>query len=125
MFFCKDEAAAIFGQLFFFYLMHSLKKYRVIQCSEPLSARHEKPGKESREAWQKKLFLIKFSSLSAPTKVEELTAGSDEKNTAQPRRESNPGSIFVGAEREENLIRSDPDKSEFTNYFSFFWENQI
>ena len=33
---------------------------------------------------------IKFSSLSAPTKIEELTAGSDEKkNTAQPRRESN------------------------------------
>ena len=29
-------------------------------------------------------FLIKFSSLSAPTKIEELTAGSDEKNTAQP-----------------------------------------
>ena len=23
-------------------------------------------------------------------------------------------SIFVGAEREENLIRNDPDKSEFT-----------
>ena len=45
---------------------------------------------------------IKFSSLSAPTKIEELTAGSDEKNTAQPRRESNPirktlGSIPGGA----------------------------
>ena len=61
------------------------------------------------------------------------------KNTAQPRQESNPGSceflgsipggaalyffssdpavsssIFVEAEREENLIRNDPDKSEIT-----------
>ena len=48
---------------------------------------------------------IKFSSISAPTKIEELTAGSDEKTQR----------IFVGAEREENLIRNDPDKSEFTN----------
>ena len=47
---------------------------------------------------------IKSSSLSAATKIEELTAGSDEKHS----------SIFVGAEREENLIRNDPDKSEFT-----------
>ena len=39
--------------------------------------------------------------------------------TAQPRRESNPGSceLFVGAEREE-LIRNDPDKSEFVVFFS-------
>ena len=30
--------------------------------------------------------------------------------------------IFVGAEREENLIRNDPDKSEFTTFiFSFFF----
>ena len=37
--------------------------------------------------------MVKFSSLSAPTKIEELTAGSDKKKkTAQPRRESNPGS---------------------------------
>ena len=43
---------------------------------------------------EKTASMIKFSSLSAPTKIEELTAGSDEKkkNTAQPRRESNPGS---------------------------------
>ena len=52
--------------------------------------------------WQNTIFF-KFSSLSAPTKIEELTAGSDEKN--------------VGAEREENLIRNDPDKSELTNFF--------
>ena len=64
-------------------------------------------------------FLIKFSSLSAPTEIEELTVGSDEKNnTGQPRQESNPGSwlefssdptvsssIFVGAVREDNLIQ--------------------
>ena len=38
-------------------------------------------------------FLYKFSSLSAPTKIEKLTAGSDEKkNTAQPL-----GSIPGGA----------------------------
>ena len=45
-------------------------------------------------------FLIKFSSLSAPTKIEELTAGSDERNTAQPSRKSNRktlGSILGGA----------------------------
>ena len=122
--------------------------------------------------------LIKFSSLSAPTKIEKLTSGSDEKHSAalpgieprvlripfahsnhratKPQRElrvnfrlssscqfffhhevtriarvymgSIPGgaapclfssdpavssSIFVGAEREENLIRNDPNKSEF------------
>ena len=93
-------------------------------------------------------FLIKFSSLSAPTKIEEPTAGSDEKKRKHgaARRESNPGSceflwhalttelrshearpwvrfpaglrrvfssdlavspsIFVRAEREENLINS-------------------
>ena len=28
-------------------------------------------------------------------------------------------SIFVGAEREENLIRNDPDKSEFTKVSCF------
>ena len=78
------------------------------------------------------------SSLSAPTKIEELTAGSDEKKFVAQWLEratrfrkilgSIPGgaalcffssdpavssSIFVGAEREE-LIRNDPDKSEFT-----------
>ena len=37
-------------------------------------------------------FLIKFPSLSAPTKIEELTEPDQTKNTAQPRRESNPGS---------------------------------
>ena len=88
--------------------------------------------------------FIKFSSLSAPTKIEELTAGSDEKtqrspagnrtqglaNSGRTRRpwvrfpaglrcvfSSDPAVssfIFVGAEREENLIRNDPDKSEFT-----------
>ena len=42
-------------------------------------------------AWKQNQKVIN-SSLSAPTKIEELTAGSDEKNTAQPRRESNPGS---------------------------------
>ena len=29
-------------------------------------------------------FLIKYSSLSAPTKIEELTAGSDEKTLRSP-----------------------------------------
>ena len=73
-------------------------------------------------------FLIKFSSLSAPTKIEELTAGSDE-NVAQWLERATrirktlgsiPGgaalffffssdpavssSIFVGAERVDNLI---------------------
>ena len=63
---------------------------------------------------------IKFSSLSAPTKIEELTAGSDEKTQRSPagnRTPSDPAvssSIFVGAEREENLIGMIPDKSEFT-----------
>ena len=42
---------------------------------------------------------ILFSFKKSPTKIEELTAGADEKNTAQPRR--------------ENLIRNDLDKSEF------------
>ena len=54
-------------------------------------------------------FLIKFSFLSTPTKIEELTAGSDEKTQCSPS-----SSIFVGVERKENLIRNDPDKSEFT-----------
>ena len=67
-----------------------------------------------------------FSS-SAPTKIEDLTAGSDEKTQRRPWVRfpaglrcvfsSDPAvssSIFVGAEREENLIRNDPDKSEFT-----------
>ena len=33
---------------------------------------------------EQKQYLIKFSSLSAPTKIEELTAGSDEKPSAAP-----------------------------------------
>ena len=82
-------------------------------------------------------FLIKFSSLSARTKTEELTAGSDEKAQRSPAGDRTRGlanfsrtlwplsfdrgfdprwgcavffrlirlsSIFVGAEREENLI---------------------
>ena len=59
---------------------------------------------------------IKFSSPSAPTKIEELTAGSDEKT--QRSFSSDPAvscSIFVRAEGEENLIRNDPDNSGFTN----------
>ena len=62
-------------------------------------------------------FLLKFSSLSAPTKIEELTAGYQTKkhSAAPPGIEprvlrcvfsSDPAvssSIFVGAEREENL----------------------
>ena len=54
-----------------------------VACGNPWS---------EREKSQRSQRVIKFSSLSAPTKIEELTAGSDEKNTAQPRRESNPGS---------------------------------
>ena len=53
-----------------------------------------KLGKYRKLALVRK-FLIKFSSLSAPTKTEELTAGSDEK-TAQPRRKI-LGSIPGGA----------------------------
>ena len=37
---------------------------------------------------------------------------------------SNPAvssSIFVGTERRENLIRNDPDKSEFTNFYTVFY----
>ena len=56
----------------------------------PLPHEYPYPGKSVwRVHWTKN--NIKFSSLSAPTKIEELTAGSDEKNTAQPRRESNQG----------------------------------
>ena len=59
--------------------------------------------------------LIRFSSLSAPTKIEELTARSDEKTQRSPAGDRTQGlAKFVGAEREENLIRNDPDKSEFT-----------
>ena len=36
-------------------------------------------------------FLIKFSSLSAPTKTEELTAGSDEKTQRSPTRDRTQG----------------------------------
>ena len=85
---------------------------------------------ESRQTYRSYQFMLHLgtstkliiSSLSAPTKIEELTAGSDEKNTTQPRRDvcfffsSDPAvssSIFVGAEREE-MIRNDPNKSEFT-----------
>ena len=52
-------------------------------------------------------FLIKFSSLSAPTKTEGLTAGSDEKKNTALCFSSDPAvssSIFVRAEWEENLI---------------------
>ena len=57
-------------------------------------------------------FLIKISSLSAPTKIEELKAGSDGKWVRFPAGlrcvfPSDPpvsSSIFVGAKREENLI---------------------
>ena len=91
---------------------------------------------EKTERNQKQSTILINSSLSAPTKIEELTAGSEEKkNTAQPRRgaalcfffffffSSDPAvssSIFVGAEREE-LIRNDPDKSECTKVQ--FWKN--
>ena len=51
---------------------------------------------------------IKFSSLSAPTKIEELTAGSDEKT------------IFVGAEREKNLIGMIPTRASLSFRSSFF-----
>ena len=54
-----------------------------------------------------------FSSLSAPTKIEELTARSDEKHSAAPPLAVS-SFIFVGAERGGNSIRNDPDKSEFT-----------
>ena len=55
----------------------------------------KKKKKKKKKKNLKKLFT--FSSLSVPTKVEELTAGSDKKKkkkkiTAQPRWESNSGS---------------------------------
>ena len=56
------------------------------------------------------LFFIKFSSLSAPTKIEELTAGSDEKT-----------SIFVGAEREENLIGMIPTRASLRLFIFYFF----
>ena len=50
-------------------------------------------------------YLIKFSSLSPPKKIEELTAGSDERGCAVffSSDLAVSSSIFVGAEREENL----------------------
>ena len=69
---------------------------------------------------------IKFSSLSAPTKIEELTAGSDEKTQRSPAGNRTQGlssdpavssSIFVGAEREENLIVS------FSNRAPLIWNS--
>ena len=58
------------------------------------------------------MLLIKFSSFP-PTKIEELTAGSDEKTQRSPTAVS--CSIFVGEEG-ENLLRNDPDKSELSDY---------
>ena len=51
---------------------------------------------------------IKFSSLSAPTKIEELTADSRCVFSSDPAVSS---SIFVGAEREENLIGMIPARA--------------
>ena len=59
----------------------------------------------SPPAMSKTKIEIKFSSLSAPTKIEETDSRIRRKNTAQPRRESNPRREFD---------RNDPDKSEFT-----------
>ena len=49
-------------------------------------------------------FLIKFSSRLAPTKIEELTAGSGEKRRLFSSDPALSSSIFVGAKREETLI---------------------
>ena len=72
--------------------------------------------------------MIKFSSLSAPAKIEELTTGSDEKTQRSPAVPAVSSSIFVGAKREENLIRNVPDKSEFTKsqyrFLSLSWNTQ-
>ena len=46
------------------------------------SVRRERPVKEEEE--KEELEEVKFSSLSAPTKIEELTAGSDEKTQRSP-----------------------------------------
>ena len=62
----------------------------------------------------KRSFLSQFSSLSAPTKIEVLCFFS------LLIRLSISSSIFVGAEREENLIRNDTDKSEFTIFSEVF-----
>ena len=82
--------------------------------------------------FKKNILKLINSSLSAPTKIEELTAGSDEKTQRSPAGNRTQGlanscrtdpavssSIFVGAEREE-LIRNDPDKSEFTYILKLF-----
>ena len=98
----------------------------------------------------KKIVSIKFSSLSAPTKIEELTAGSDEKTQRSPAGNRTQGlaktrkirktlgfdsrrgcavffrlnpavssSIFVGAEREENLIGMIPTRASLRRLFLF------
>ena len=103
---------------------------RIENCNKskrPVSACRSLPSlqkkKEKRSIVNSLLsgsFLIKFSSLSATTKIEELTAGSDEKTQRSPpgieprvlqilvarsdHTLSDPAvssSIFVGAEREE------------------------
>ena len=86
----------------------------------------------SKVVFNKNILKLINSSLSAPTKIEELTAGSDEKTQRSPAGNRTQGlanssrtdpavssSIFVGAEREE-LIRNDPDKSEFTYILKLF-----
>ena len=87
------------------------------------------------ESFFKNILKLINSSLSAPSKIEELTAGLDEKTQRSPAGNRTQGlansgrtdpavnsSIFVGAEREE-LICNDPDKSEFTYILKLFWEN--
>ena len=54
--------------------------------SFPTDVQKKKLNESFVNSFLSRSFLIKFSSLSAPTKIEELTAGSDEKqNTAQAR----------------------------------------
>ena len=47
-------------------------------------------------------FLIKFSSLSAPTKIEELTTGSDEKTQRSPAENRTQG--LANSSRKLGLI---------------------
>ena len=75
------------------------------------------------------------STLSAPTKIEGLTVGSDEKKKHSAAPPGIPGgaalcfffssdltvssSIFVGAERVENLIRNFPTRERVCNLVTF------
>ena len=118
----RGESASVHRQRLYFFSVRRESADKEEEETEEFEEEGSKEDGENAPAAKRRKFqrasIIKFSSLSAPTKIEELRCVF----SSDPAVSS---SIFVGAEREENLIGMIPTRASLQASIMFYTYTKI